>query len=216
MVRVGISTARLGEEMLRCSDPPLRVAWVERGNPVTQNPDTNKVREAFRALDFRVVVEQFMTDTAREADLILPAKSMFEQSDVINAYWHPYIQFKQKVLEPPGEVKPESEIYWHLAQRLSIPASRFEGVIPAPDDASVAEYLRARLRPIPRVVSGKIVRGSRSGPRPSGNRIRGWSVQDAIGKIELLSTEAAPPVGGGCSTDLPRTRRIEAAGTGTR
>ena len=52
------------------------------------------MREAFRALDFRVVVDQFLTDTAREADIVLPAKSMFEQTDVIGAYWHPYLQLR--------------------------------------------------------------------------------------------------------------------------
>ena len=41
-------------------DPPLKMAWVERGNPVTQNPDTETVLEAFRALEFRVVVEQIV------------------------------------------------------------------------------------------------------------------------------------------------------------
>ncbi|UCD24196.1 MAG: molybdopterin-dependent oxidoreductase, partial [Gemmatimonadota bacterium] len=80
VVRVSISTALLGRQMLATKDPPLRMAWVERGNPVTQNPETNTVLEAFRALEFRVVVDQFMTDTAREADLVLPAKTMFEQS----------------------------------------------------------------------------------------------------------------------------------------
>ncbi len=67
------------------------------------------------------MVDQFLTDTAREADIVLPAKTMFEQTDVINAYWHPYIQIKEKVIEPPGEVRPESEIYRELAERLGIP-----------------------------------------------------------------------------------------------
>ena len=62
------------------------------------------MRQAFRSLDFRVVVEQFLTDTAREADIILPAKSMFEQTDVIGAYWHPYLQLRPKVMDLPGEV----------------------------------------------------------------------------------------------------------------
>ncbi|HKI83411.1 MAG TPA: molybdopterin-dependent oxidoreductase [Candidatus Krumholzibacteria bacterium] len=190
VVRVGISTASLGEEMLHCSDPPLRVAWVERGNPITQNPDTNKVREAFRALDFRVVVEQFMTDTAREADLILPAKTMFEQSDVINAYWHPYIQLKQKVLEAPGEVKPESEIYWHLARRLCIPASQLAGVIPAPDDESVEEYLRARLRPFPELSLEKLSEGPILAPGHQEIAFADGVFGTPSKKIELLSTEA--------------------------
>ncbi len=88
VARVSVSTSRLGIDMQAQKDPPLKMIWVERGNPVTQNPETGTVVEAFRALDFRVVVEQFMTDTAREADIILPAKTMFEQTDVVNAYWH--------------------------------------------------------------------------------------------------------------------------------
>ncbi len=61
------------------------MAWVERGNPIPQNPETPTVLRAFRALEFRVVVDEFLTDTAREADVVLPAKSMFEQTDVIGA-----------------------------------------------------------------------------------------------------------------------------------
>ncbi len=52
VVRVSVSTALLGRTMLEQRDPPLEIAWVERGNPVTQNPNTNEVLQAFRALDF--------------------------------------------------------------------------------------------------------------------------------------------------------------------
>ncbi|NIR46520.1 MAG: molybdopterin-dependent oxidoreductase, partial [Gemmatimonadetes bacterium] len=83
--------------------------------------------------DFRVVVEQFLTDTAREADIVLPAKTMFEQSDVIGAYWHPYIQLKQKVIEPPGEVKPESEVYRLLAREVGCAEAGDHEVFPVSD-----------------------------------------------------------------------------------
>ncbi|MCL7965422.1 MAG: molybdopterin-dependent oxidoreductase [marine benthic group bacterium] len=145
VMRVSISTARLGHDMLAQRDPPLRMAWVERGNPVTQNPETNRVLEAFRALEFRVVVDQFLTDTAREADLVLPAKSMFEQTDVIGAYWHPYLQLRQKVIEPPGAVKPETEIYRLLAERLGIPDEAIANRIPGPTDEEVEAFLEERL-----------------------------------------------------------------------
>ncbi len=102
IARVSISTARLGPDMLAQKDPPLRMMWIERGNPVTQNPETNTVLRAIRGLEFRVVVDEFLTDTAREADIVLPAKAIFEQSDVIGAYWHSYIQLKQKIVEPPA------------------------------------------------------------------------------------------------------------------
>lgn len=190
VVRVSISTAKLGREMLAATDPQLKMAWVERGNPVTQNPETNTVLRAFRALDFRVVVEQFMTDTAREADLILPAKTMFEQSDVIGAYWHPYIQLKQKVLEPPGEVKPESEVYWLLAARLNLPQEQVAKTIPGPSDSDVEEFLRRRLEPFPDLN----LEGLREGPilAPGHQEIAfsDYRFPTPSGKIELYSKEA--------------------------
>lgn len=190
--RVSISTARLGSDMLATRDPELKFLWVERGNPVTQNPDTNTVLKAFRKLDFRVVVEQFLTDTAREADIVLPAKTMFEQSDIINAYWHPYLQLKQKVLDPPGEVRPESEIYWHLADRLGISTEARRGLLPEPSDSAVEAYLRRHLEGID---GGVTLEQLREGPvlAPGHQEI---AFSDGVfptpsGRIELRSEEAA-------------------------
>ena len=189
-IRISVSTARIGPEMLEQRDPDLRMAWVERGNPVTQNPETSRVFEAFRALDFRVVVDQFMTDTAREADIVLPAKTMFEQTDVINAYWHPYIQIKAKLIEPPGEVRPETEVYWHLARRLGLSPDEIERRIPAPSGEATEAWLEKRLEPFPELSLERLRRGPILAP---GTEEIAWSdliFSTPSGKIELLSEEA--------------------------
>jgi anaerobic selenocysteine-containing dehydrogenase len=191
VVRVSISTARLGRDMLGTADPQLRMAWVERGNPVTQNPETNAVLDAFRALDFRVVVDQFFTDTAREADLVLPAKSMFEQSDVIGAYWHPYIQLKQKMIEPPGEVKPESEIYYELAQRLGFSAADVGGAIPPPGDAAIEAFLTEKLAPFDGLSLDRLREGPVLAPGQQNVAFADQRFPTPSGKIELSSAEAA-------------------------
>jgi len=190
-VRVSISTALLGRQMLETKGPPIRMVWVERGNPLSQNPETNTVLEAFRGLDFRVVVEQFLTDTAREADIVLPAKTMFEQSDVIGAYWHPYIQLKQKAIEPLGEVKPESEIYYLLAQRLGLSSSDIEGKIPEPSDAGVERFLEQRLEPFDGLNLENLARGPLLPPGHQEVAFSDMVFPTASGKIELLSEEAA-------------------------
>ncbi len=189
-VRVSISTARLGRDMLAAADPPLKMIWVERGNPVSQNPETATVLRAFRALEFRVVVEQFMTDTAREADIILPAKTMFEQSDVIGAYWHPYIQLKQKVLEPPGEVKPETEIYRLLAGRLGISDEEVADHIPGPSDQEIDAWLENKLQPFPGLSLERLRQGPVTAPGTQEVAFSDMSFPTPSGKIELVSEEA--------------------------
>jgi anaerobic selenocysteine-containing dehydrogenase len=191
VVRVSVSTARLGRDMAAQADPPLRMAWVERGNPIPQNPDTNAVREAFRRLEFRVVVEEFLTDTAREADLVLPAKSLFEQTDVVGAYWHPYLQIKQKLVEPPGQVKPESEIYWHLARRLGFSEAELAGRIPAPSDEAVEAWLAARLAPFPGLTLERLREGPVLAPGAVEIAFADGRFPTPSGRIELYSEEAA-------------------------
>jgi anaerobic selenocysteine-containing dehydrogenase len=189
-LRISVSTARLGPDMLAQRDPPLKIGWVERGNPVTQNPQTASVIEAFRALDFRVVVDQFLTDTAREADIVLPAKTMFEQTDVITAYWHPYIQIKDKLIEPPGEVRPESEIYWDLAKRLGMPTNEVESRMPAPSDEAVEAWLERRLGAFPELSLERLREGPVIAP---GCQEVAWADQvfpTPSGRVELVSEEA--------------------------
>ncbi len=188
--RRSIATARLGEDMLRQFNPELKMAWVERGNPLTQNPDSSKVKEAFGKLDFVVVVEQFMTDTALEADIVLPAKSMFEQSDIISSYWNPYIQYKPKVINSVGEVKPETEIYYLLAQKLGFKQEAIEKYIPLSDDKSIQEWLTEKLKPFPELTVEKLKQGPCLAPGLQEIAYSDLKFATPSGKIELLSEHA--------------------------
>jgi len=175
--------------MRATTDPPLRVAWVERGNPIPQNPETSAVLDAFRALDFRVVVDESLTDTAREADVVLPAKNFFEQTDVIGAYWHPYLQLRRKALEPPPDVRPETEIYRALGGRLGIDETSLAEALPGPSDAAIEAWLDGRLAPL-----GLSLADFDDGPVPS-PEFEEVAFADRVfgtpsGRIELSSEEA--------------------------
>jgi anaerobic selenocysteine-containing dehydrogenase len=189
VVRVSISTARLGRDMPAASNPPVKVAWVERGNPIPQNPETNAVLAAFRALDFRVVVDEFLTDTAREADIVLPAKNFFEQTDVIGAYWHPYLQLRRKALEPPPEVKPETEIYRALGRRLGLDDAALAAALPGPSDAAVEAWLETRLAPLG-LTLGHFAEGPVLSPQFAEVAFADHVFPTPSGKIELESEEA--------------------------
>ena len=190
ITRCSISIARLGQDMLAQTNPKLKMIWVERGNPITQNPETHTVLKAFHSLDFRVVVEQFLTDTAREADIVLPAKTLFEQSDIIGSYWHPYIQFKQKIIDPPGEVKPESEIYRLLAERFDFPLEIIAENFPGSSDKDIESYLESRLTPFPELTLEKLKKGPLLAPGTEEVVFEDYIFRTPSRKIELYSKEA--------------------------
>jgi anaerobic selenocysteine-containing dehydrogenase len=188
--RRAVSIARLGEDMLKLHSPTLRMAWVERGNPLTQNPDTNKVKEAFEKLEFKVVVEEFMTDTAQAADIVLPAKNMFEQTDLVTSYWHPYIQLRQKVLDSSGQTKPESEIWYLLAKKLGFSHEQIIKTIPEPNEENTKAFLRLKLEK----AGGIDWEALQSGPCLPKNH-QEVAFEDLVfktpsGKIELWSADA--------------------------
>jgi anaerobic selenocysteine-containing dehydrogenase len=188
--RRSISKARLGQDILDQKNPALKMIWVERGNPITQNPDTTKNLEAFRKLDFRVVVEQFMTDTAQEADLILPAKSMFEQSDLIGSYWNPYVQLKPKITKVAGEVKPETEIYFHLAKALGFSDEEILKKLPKPTNDSVEDYLKSELKAFKNLAWEELKKGPVLAPGLEKIAFANKKFKTPSGKIELYSKEA--------------------------
>jgi len=117
-IRHSIAVAKLASELDNQADPPVKAVWIEQANPMTSNPNTNLLARSMNQLDFIVVADLFLTDTARMADIILPAASMFEYYDLITGYGHSYIQLQQKLIPPPGECKHESEIYRLLGKKF--------------------------------------------------------------------------------------------------
>jgi anaerobic selenocysteine-containing dehydrogenase len=113
---------------------------------------------------------------------------MFEQSDVIGAYWHPYIQLRQKLVDPPGEVKPETEIYRLLAERLGIRLP--EGSLPGSSDADVDAWLAQRLAPFPELSLERLRAGPVTAPGHEEVAFADQVFPTPSGKIELASEEA--------------------------
>ncbi|MCJ7449615.1 MAG: molybdopterin-dependent oxidoreductase [Bacteroidales bacterium] len=183
-----ISMAKLGEDILKTSNPEIKAAWIERGNPLIQSPDTNTVRAAFAGMEFKVVVDQFMTDTASIADIILPAKDMFEQSDIVSSYWSPYIHFKPKILKAEGEVIPESEIYFHLAKRLNLQFN--DKQIPEPGNDNIERWLEYRIRDYTDLTLNDLQNGPVIAPGYQEIAYEDMKFDTPSGKIELFSAAA--------------------------
>ncbi|GAG82596.1 unnamed protein product, partial [marine sediment metagenome] len=117
-IRNSIPVAKLASGMDNQINPPVKAMWIEQANPMTSNPDINQLSRAMNKLEFIVVADLFLTDTTRMADIVLPAASMYEYFDLISGYGHSYIQLQQRVIDPPGECKHESEVYRLLAKKF--------------------------------------------------------------------------------------------------
>lgn len=115
--------ARLGEVLTDPAlDPPIRALMVHNSNPAVICPDQNRVVAGLARDDlYTVVIEQFITDTARYADIILPATTQLEHLDLGIAWGHLYLSLNQPAIVPPGQARPNSEIFRSLARALGLP-----------------------------------------------------------------------------------------------
>ena len=108
----------IGDALLDANDPPIRAIYVYNSNPVAVAPDSAKVVAGFARDDlFCVVHEIFQTDTADYADILLPATTQLEQTDVHSSYGHLYALANNPAIAPLGEALPNTEVFRRLAAR---------------------------------------------------------------------------------------------------
>jgi len=107
--------------------PPVRALYVYNSNPAAICPDQSKVLKGLRREDmFTVVHEQFQTDTADYADILLPATTQLEHFDIHNSYGHLYVQVNQPAIAPLGEAKPNTEVFRLLANAMDFEPELFQ------------------------------------------------------------------------------------------
>lgn len=175
---------RLGAFLEKALNPPVKAVFVHAANPLNQSPDLNKTVEQFKKIELKVVFDHFMTDTARHADIIIPAAFVFEQEDLfVTGMYSPILNHSKQAVNPPDGVMPEFEFYLRLAEKLGLNNLGFEDTR-SYLEKSVAPFLEKEgvefsdlTHSYPRVADGEIPWKDKKFMTPSG-------------KIELYSKKA--------------------------
>lgn len=102
-------------------DPPVAALVCWNSNPAQVAPEQGAVLEGLRREDlFTVVLEQFMTDTAAHADVVLPATTQLEHLDLVFSWGHHWYTLSEPAIEPRGEAKPNTEAFRLIAERMGL------------------------------------------------------------------------------------------------
>jgi anaerobic selenocysteine-containing dehydrogenase len=133
-----VNMSTIGDDLLREASPAfgpkIEALIVFNSNPVAVAPESPKVVRGFAREDlFTVVLEQFMTDTADHADIVLPATTQLEHLDVHTSYGHTYVLCNEPAIAPLGEAKPNTQVFRELAARMGFTEPCF-----ADDDETLA------------------------------------------------------------------------------
>jgi anaerobic selenocysteine-containing dehydrogenase len=122
-----LNMSELGNLLTERDDPPVRALYVYNSNPAAVAPDQRRVLAGLRREDlFTVVHEQFMTDTADYADIVLPATTQLEHFDLHKAYGHFYLVVNERAIEPLYESRSNSEVFRQLAARMGFEEECFK------------------------------------------------------------------------------------------
>lgn len=99
--------------------PPVTAMLIQNTNPLSVAPEQSRVYEGFAREDLFVAVhEQVMTETAKFADIVLPATMFLEHDDIYRGGGHQHIMFGPKIIEPPSDVRDNHFVHCALAERL--------------------------------------------------------------------------------------------------
>jgi anaerobic selenocysteine-containing dehydrogenase len=114
-----INMSTIGDALTQLADPPIRAIYVYNSNPVAVAPESSRVVQGFAREDLYCVVHEiFKTDTADYADILLPATTQLEQTDIHTSYGHLYALANNPAIEPIAEALPNTEVFRRLATRM--------------------------------------------------------------------------------------------------
>ena len=192
-----VNMNRLGAALLgEASDPPVRALYVYCANPVASAPNASRTIAGLLREDlFTVVHELFPTDTARYADLVLPATSQLEQTDLHKPYGHRHLQYNAPAIAPLGEARSN----WEVMRLLAAALGYDEPWLRQSEDEVIAEVLNATRAHNPLLEGVTLERLQHEGtvplafgPGESGAvPFAGGRFPTPSGKVELYSEQMA-------------------------
>ncbi|MBI5435133.1 MAG: molybdopterin-dependent oxidoreductase [Planctomycetes bacterium] len=180
---IGVRHVALGLEL---ESRRYDAVFVWGHNPAMTCPDVARVRRELERDELFVVVhEQFLTETAERADVVLPAATFVEATDVYRSYGHRYLQYARKACMAPGEARSNVGAFAAIARALGLPPETWDVT-----EEGLCEELFAASSS--RLGAGDVERLRRGEPvkltPPTRERLGGWGTPS--GKVELVSAAA--------------------------
>jgi anaerobic selenocysteine-containing dehydrogenase len=121
-----LNMVQLGRWLTEPLSPPVRALFVYNANPVASTPDQNRILRGLAREDlFTVVHDQVLTDTARFADVLLPATTVFEHTELKRSYGHFALQYAEPVVAPAGEALSNHALFARLARAMGFEEPAF-------------------------------------------------------------------------------------------
>ena len=166
-------------------EPPIRTLYVSANNPAVTCPEVHKVQKGLSREDlFTVVHDPFMTDTARYADIVLPAANYLETDDLYRAYGAYWMQWGQKAVEPAGQARSN----FHVAQALAARMGVKDRVFTLSPREAAEELFKGATGPAAKADPQKLFAGE---PIHIAHDWQGQPFKTPSGKLEFYSEQLA-------------------------
>lgn len=146
-----VSAGDYARKALELSDPPLKMLWVSCGNPLSQDHNLRAWNLLLQQMELIVTVDLYLTQTASQSDLVLPAASFFEEEDLHLSFWHHWLSLNQKVLPAFFEAKSDLQIARELTKALN---SLRPGFSDFPAEKTPEDWIEQELSPRVRELYG--------------------------------------------------------------
>jgi anaerobic selenocysteine-containing dehydrogenase len=185
-----VNMNRLGAALMgEVQDPPIQSLYVFGSNPAAIAPNAGQVIAGLKREDlFTVVHELFLTDTADYADIVLPATSQLEQTDLHKAYGHTTVAYNKQAIAPLGEAKSNWEVMSLLAQEMGLN----DAWLHQSAEEVIGEIWAATARENPLLAGISLEELKRAGYQPYAHDntipFAGGSFPTPSGKVELYSS----------------------------
>lgn len=120
--------------------PPIKAIFITKSNPIAQLPNINRLKNAFKEIEFKVCIDMFMTDTASCCDLFIPCTNTLESEDIVySSMNNSYITYNEQIVEPNNKLMDEYFFFMELAKHMNISDYPY---------VSKQEYLNKVIQPL--------------------------------------------------------------------
>ncbi|NLI91023.1 MAG: molybdopterin-dependent oxidoreductase [Peptococcaceae bacterium] len=129
---------RFAEELNQLQEPPVKMLWIANRNLFLQDANLRLLYQAIKEIELIITIEEFMTESTKYSDLVLPTTTFFEETDVVPGYWHHWLALNEQAVPPLHEARSDLDIALMVSCKMN---SLEQGSCTFPQSGDASSFL---------------------------------------------------------------------------